>query len=164
MEQATAVKNEKPRIKVGASIQGKVGSSNGKDNTPAAGKARYEKGLELYRAGAVSIGEDGYFRVLGFTVDTEKVSCDCPEYQKYKQPCLHYYAACIFQKNGCKVGSASNSENKARGKDFNFPRVNLRVKTLSLAIEVLQSHGKPITAKNLFKVAGELESWALGGE
>jgi SWIM zinc finger len=85
-------------------------------------KTRYEKALELYRSGAVSIGEDGYFRVLGFRVDVERVTCDCADYQKYKQPCLHYYAACFFQKKRPSNQDAPNTHTEAPRKDFDSAR------------------------------------------
>ncbi len=63
-------------------------------------KARYEKGMELYRQGRVKIGSRRYFKVNGYQVDPEKVTCECPDYRERKEPCKHFFAATAFQKRG----------------------------------------------------------------
>ncbi len=84
-------------------------------------KSRYEKGLELYKQGKVSISSNGLFKVCGYyEVDTEKMVCSCPDYKTRKQSCKYYYAACLFQKNGGKqtiehlegYGNGSTSKNE----------------------------------------------------
>ena len=39
------------------------------------GKARYEKGMELYKSGRINIGSNGLFKVSGiYKVVTEKIT------------------------------------------------------------------------------------------
>ncbi len=71
MNQINVVKNEKPRIKAATSTQGRTENANGKDTTLDAAKARYERGMELYRQGKVIIASDGLFIVNGYKVDPE---------------------------------------------------------------------------------------------
>jgi len=63
-------------------------------------KSRYEKGLELYKQGKVSINSNGLFKVCGYyEVDTEKMTCSCPDHRTRKQTCKHIFAALLFTKN-----------------------------------------------------------------
>lgn len=63
-------------------------------------KSRYSKGLELYKSRKVSIGDKGLFKVSGYyDVDTEKMTCTCPDYRTRKETCKHLYASMLFTKN-----------------------------------------------------------------
>jgi hypothetical protein len=98
--------------------------------------------MELYKSGRVSIVSNGFFKVSGFQVDTEKMQCDCPDYRTRKQTCKHIFAAMLFAKNRGKatiehlVGhsnstngngakscpeskNAPNKSQEANSKDFN---------------------------------------------
>lgn len=101
---AVAVRDEKPQVKIAASTQGAKALKAYSNYTPlGAGKARYERGIELYKQGKVSINSKGYFEVNGYQVDTEKVKCECPDYRNRKEPCKHFFAACLFQRKGTKA-------------------------------------------------------------
>lgn len=183
------VKNEKPQGELVTRPQGNpIKEVNGNNTTLAQGKARYEKGMALYKQGKVSIGSEGYFKVNGFTVDAERVSCDCPDYMNRKQACKHYYAACLFLKNRCKPtiehlegftngnGTSSQSQSKSKveskyvhyknkagsGKGYDRQSTITRLAVLNTATEVLKTHRKPIELDEVFSLAKELESWALG--
>ena len=62
-------------------------------------KSRYDKGLELYKSGRVSINSNGLFKVSGFEVDTENMQCECSDYKTRKQTCKHIFATMLFVKN-----------------------------------------------------------------
>lgn len=62
-------------------------------------KSRYEKGLELYREGKVSIGSIGLFKVSGFEVDTVRMQYECPDHKTRKQTCKHLFACLLFVQN-----------------------------------------------------------------
>jgi hypothetical protein len=63
-------------------------------------KSRYEKGMEIYKSGKVSINCDGLFKVCGYyEVDTDKMVCNCPDHRTRKQTCKHIFASMLFTKN-----------------------------------------------------------------
>ncbi len=169
---AVDVKNEKPQVKDLTLTQGnQIKEVNGKDTTEAQGKARYEKGMALYKQGKVSIGEDGYYKVNGFRVDTERVRCECPDYQNRKEACKHYFAACFFQKNGCKVVKDSTPVNtcgkrgtSGKRSESNRQEVITRLAVLNTATEILKTHRKPIEIKEVVILASKLEGWAIAEE
>ena len=138
--------------------------------------------MELYRQGKVSIGKDGYYKVNGFTVDTERVKCECPDYRSRRQACKHYFAACFFQKNRGKVKiehlngfednkgfnpnpetpSKSETNTKSNSISYDKQRVITRLACLNTAVEVLKTNGESIQSESLFETARQLEQWALG--
>jgi len=185
-----SVTNEKPRLKAATSNQGN-GNANVHSNSTmfGNGKSRHDKGMELYKAGKVSIGSNGLFKVSGYyDVDTEKMTCTCPDYRIRKEPCKHIYAACLFVNNRGKAKienlngqnwtdelmndqsfdkpkvEVHNKPAEARCKDFDRQATITRLAVLNTATEILKTHNKPITVESLFKVACQLEKWALGGE
>lgn len=82
------------------------------------GKARWERGQELYKAGAVKIGADGYFHVNGFKVDTDTIRCECKDFTFRKKACKHIYASIAYQKarqNGNGNGSTPKDNGKGNG-------------------------------------------------
>jgi hypothetical protein len=157
-------------------------------------RARYEKGLELYKQGKVSIDTSGYglFRVNEYLVDTQKVKCGCPDFMNRKKPCKHFYAASIFQRNGCKVARPGNvsTEEKPKSESNPSPKVDegkkdgvnqksksgatykfydkqdvvTRLAVLHAATKILKTHRRPIELKEVFEIAKKLEAWALGEE
>jgi hypothetical protein len=186
------VRNKKPRSERQAHLQGMEEKNhdaicNYTANADLkASRSRYEKGMELYKSGRVCIGSYGFFKVSGFQVDTEKMECECPDYRTRKQTCKHIFAAMLFLKNrgkqtiehlnGFSKGSngpksepepkyTPNKAQEAHSKDFNRQAtITTRLAVLDTATEILKTHNKPITAESLFKVASQLEKWALGGE
>ena len=73
--------------------------------------------------------------------------------------------------NGAKseVESKDTSNKKpqeAHSKDFNRQTITTttRLAVINSAIELLKTHNTPITVESVFKVACQLEKWALGGE
>jgi hypothetical protein len=104
-----SVKNDKPQDKVTAKSQGQIKLRNGGNSITLSeqkareelngSKFRYEKGLELYKQGKVSIGSNGLFKVSGFEVDTGRMKCECPDYKTRRQPCKHIFASLLFVKN-----------------------------------------------------------------
>ncbi|MGE5443983.1 MAG: hypothetical protein ACM3SR_05185, partial [Ignavibacteriales bacterium] len=100
--------NEKPRLKVAASSQGNdKANGNSKFNTFGNGKSRHDKGMELYKAGRVSINSNGLFKVSGYyDVDTERMTCTCPDYKTRKETCKHLFADMLFVKNRGKQSIA----------------------------------------------------------
>ncbi len=121
-------------------------------------KPRYEKGLELYKQGKVSINSNGLFKVSGFEVDTEKMQCDCPDHRTRKQTCKHIFACLLFTKNrgkqtiehldgysnGCKPASEAKHTPKklqeAHNKDLDKQATITRLATLNTATEILKTH------------------------
>jgi hypothetical protein len=98
------VRNEKPRSERQAQLQGELEEHKYKCNYTAttdlkASRSRYDKGIELYRSGRLSIGPNGFFKVSGFEVDTETMQCECPDYRTRKQTCKHIFACLLFAKN-----------------------------------------------------------------
>jgi uncharacterized C2H2 Zn-finger protein len=62
-------------------------------------KARYEKGLELYKEGKVFFSK-GMYKVNGYEVDLRSpVKCECPDFKVRKHSCKHIFAAELFSKN-----------------------------------------------------------------
>lgn len=133
-------------------------------------KSRYEKGLELYKAGKVSIGNKGLSKVSGYCdVDTEKMTCTCcPDYKGRKEPCKHLFAAMLFVKNrgkqiieglenshaGIKNGSGANPQpeskevpdkpQEAHSKEFDRQATYItRLAVLNTATEILKIHRNP---------------------
>jgi hypothetical protein len=48
----------------------------------------------------VSIDSNGLFKVCGYyDVDTEKMTCTCPDYRTWKETCKHLFASMLFTKN-----------------------------------------------------------------
>lgn len=105
------VRNKKPRSEEEIQLQGRKEVNNhetkGNYNVTTdlrSSRSRYDKGMELYKSSRVSIFSNGFFRVSGFQVDTEKMQCDCPDYRTRKQTCKHLFAALLFVKNqGMKI-------------------------------------------------------------
>lgn len=149
-------------------------------------KARWEKGQELYKAGAVRIGENGYFQVNGYNCDPDHISCDCPDFQFRKKPCKHIYASQAYRKarfnantngsthkaNGNGNGSTPKSEGSSKdipnkpkegySKDFDKQATITRLAVLNTAVELLKTHRKPIELTDIISLASQLEQWALG--
>ncbi len=96
-----SVTNEKPRDLAVTKPQDiyKEDTYNSKSTALSESKSRYEKGMGLYKSGRVSIGPNGLFKVSGFQVDTERMQCDCPDYNARKEACKHLFAALLFVKN-----------------------------------------------------------------
>lgn len=148
-------------------------------------KARYEKGLELYKQGKVSINGNGLFKVCGYyEVDTEKMTCSCPDYKTRKQTCKHIYASLLFTKNRGKQtvehlnshdngsngnGAKSEVESKhdpntvqeVHNKDFDKQATITRLAVLNTATEILKTQRKPIELADVLSLASQLETWAL---
>jgi hypothetical protein len=183
MLEIKAVKNEKPRDLAATKPQGNgtTNNSDGKNTTLPSDRARYERGLELCRQGRVSIAPNGDFLVNGYLVDTERVKCECPDHKTWKGVCKHYYAARVFQKNGCNVvngkvhtnvngnGTKSAIEPKhttnnvqAHYKGFDRQATITRVAVLNTATEILKTHNRQISFDDVVALAGRLEAWALG--
>ena len=169
---------EKPRIEVGASIQGhKLGSSNSKSSKDLEqSKARYLKGIELYKEGKVSITSSGLYKVNGYLVDLRTpIECECPDFTNRHEACKHIFAAKQYDKHRGKVEVTKDSkpenspqntpENQLKGnrEAFSQERVNTRVSLIDSAIEMLKTHGHPIEPEEVFFLASRLEKWALGG-
>ena len=95
------VTNKKPQDLAVTKSQGTIIRNGNGNSTPILrdSKCRYEKGMGLYKSGRVSIGSNGFFKVSGFEVDTEKVQCECPDYKSRKEACKHLFAAMLFVKN-----------------------------------------------------------------
>ncbi len=96
------VRNRKPRSEGSTQLQGRevnhhetIGNYTANADLKAS-RSRYDKGMDLYKSGRVSIGSNGFFRVSGFQVDTEKMQCECPDYRTRKQSCKHIYASLLF--------------------------------------------------------------------
>ncbi|MGE5444571.1 MAG: SWIM zinc finger family protein [Ignavibacteriales bacterium] len=96
-----SVTNEKPRNLGGTKSQGGFkANSNSNSTTFNDSKSRYEKGRGLYKSSRVSIGSNGLFKVSGYyEVDTERMTCTCPDYKTRKEACKHLFAAMLFVKN-----------------------------------------------------------------
>lgn len=153
-------------------------------------KSRYEKGMEIYKSGKVSINGDGLFKVCGYyEVDTGKMKCTCPDYKTRKESCKHIFASLLFTKNrgkqtiedlnGFANGSngksdsqskselaskdTSNKSVEGRYKDFDRQStISPRLATINSAIEALKTHRKPIELADILTLASQLEAWALG--
>lgn len=183
-------KNEKPRSEREVQLQGRKEVENANSNYNAttdlkASRSRYDKGLELYKSGRVSIGANGFFKVSGFEVDTEKMQCECPDYRTRKQTCKHLFAAMLFVKNRGKqtiehLNGHSNDSNgngvkpefeskhtpnkaqEAHSKDFDKRASNYTgLAVINSAIELLKTHKKPIELNEVLSLAFRLEQWAL---
>lgn len=162
------VKNRKPRNLVATKLRGNVkGIGNSNYTSLDLQKAIYEKGMELYRQGKVRIDSNGYFKVSGYQVDTEKVNCRCPDYQKYKKPCKHLYSVFAFQKHGkpdshttMTIGDNSHDTRE----NVNKQRTITRLAVLNTATAILSTHPEPVKLKHVLSLAAHLEHWALGGE
>ena len=154
-------------------------------------RSRHDKGMELYKSGKVSIGDNGLFRVSGYyEVDTEKMTCTCPDYQKRHEPCKHVFAACLYVKyhskesvehfdghvinsNGAKVQPETKEPSPkplpldakaAQGKDFNRQATITRLAVINSAIEIVKTWGKPVEFSVVISLASELEKWAKEGK
>lgn len=145
--------------------------------------SRYEKGLELYKEGKVFVSGSG-FKVNGYQVDIEKMTCDCPDHRTRKETCKHLFGAMAFVKNRGKAkiehinnhsngsnsnGANSDSESKhtpnkpqeAHSKDFDKQATITRLAVINSAIELLKTHRKPIEIQEVISLASQLEKWAL---
>lgn len=192
------VKNRKPQDLASTKSQGNKDNGTSKSNstTPSemkareelnSSKSRYEKGMELYKQGKVSIGSNGLFTVSGFyEVDIEKMQCGCPDYTTRKQACKHIFACLLFVKNRGKqriehlnsfgnssTGSDSHSESnrttepkskdtlnkpkEAHSKDFDRQGTITRLAVLNTATEILKTHRKSIELSNVISLASQLE-------
>ncbi len=151
-----------------------------------ASPSRYDKGMELYKSSRVSIGSSGLFKVSGFEVDTEKMQCECPDYNTRKQICKHIYSAMLFAKNRGKqtvehldghnngfngdganpVTQSKHTPSKAQeanSKDFNRQAtIHTRLAVLNTATEILKTQRKPIELTDVLSPSSQLETWALG--
>ncbi|MGE5443921.1 MAG: hypothetical protein ACM3SR_04875 [Ignavibacteriales bacterium] len=182
-------RNTKPRSEGEAHLQGKrvnplrSGANYNPKNDLKSSHSRYDKGMELYKSGRVSIGSNGLFKVSGFEVDTENMQCECPDYRTRKETCKHLFAAMLFIKNrgkqsiehlnGFSNGSngarsesetkgASNKHQESNSKDFNRQSTITRLAVLNTATEILKTHRKPIEFNDIISLASQLEKWALG--
>lgn len=187
-----AFRNEKPQSEGETQLQGRkevnnhetIGNYNVTNNLKSS-RGRYDKGMELYESGRVSIGPNGLFKVSGFEVDTEGMQCDCPDHRTRKQTCKHLFAAMLFVKNRGKQtiqhlngfdydsnGNGSkpypeskNTPNKtqeAHTKEFDRQARITRLAVLNAATEILKTHRKPIEFDDILSIAAELEKWAKG--
>ncbi len=86
-------------------------------------KSRYEKGLELYKQGKVSIGSNGLFKVCGYyEADTERMTCSCPDYRTRKQSCKHIFASMLFSRNREKQGLEHlDGHSNGNGSTMSYP-------------------------------------------
>jgi hypothetical protein len=182
------LRNRKHRSEGEAHLQGRVnplrigGNSTTKTELEAS-RSRYDKGMELYKSGRVSINSNGLFKVSGFEVDTEKMQCECPDYKTRKQTCKHLFAAMLFVKNRGKQGiehlngfidgsngakseseskGASNNHQESNSKDFNRQSTITRLAVINTATEILKTYRKPIEFNDIVSLASQLEKWALG--
>jgi hypothetical protein len=180
------VRNEKPRSENPTQLQG-MGVNHHKTNSNytartdlKASHSRYDKGMDSYKSGRVSIGSNGLFKVSGFEVDTEKMQCDCPDHRTRKQACKHIFASLLFTKNrgkqtiehlngysnGCKPASNGkhipNKLQEAHNKDLDKQATITRLATLNTATEILKTHRKPVELNEVLSLASQLEKWALG--
>jgi hypothetical protein len=167
------VRNRTPRSENPTQLQG-MGVNHHKTNSNytartdlKASHSRYDKGMDLYKSGRVSIGANGFFKVSGFEVDTEKMQCECPDYRTRKQTCKHIFAAMLFVKSRGKqtiehlddhnngfngdganpVTQSKHTHNKlqeANSKEFNRQATITRLAVINSAIELLKTHRKPI--------------------
>jgi hypothetical protein len=185
------VRNRKPRSEREAHLQGMgVNHHETTSNYTAnaelkASRSRYDKGMELYKSGRVSIGSNGLFKVSGFEVDTEKMQCECPDYRTRKQTCKHIYACLLFAKNRGKqviehlnIRTNGSNENRtksepkpthtpnkaqeAHSKGFDKQATITRLAVLNTATEILKTQRKPIELGEVISLASQLEAWALG--
>jgi hypothetical protein len=192
LENSHVVRNRKPRSEREAHLQGM--EENNHETTSnytarthlKASRSRYDKGMDLYKSGRVSIGSNGFFKVSGFEVDTEKMQCECPDYRTRKQTCKHIFTCLLFVKNRGKqtiehldghsndssgnstkppVVESKHTPNKAQeanSKDFNRQATITRLAIINSAIEVLKTHRKPIELTEVLSLASQLETWASG--
>ncbi len=110
---------------------------------------------------------------------SEKVSCECPDYSKHKQPCKHFYAASLWQKNRGKIrienlfsaeivnGNGSGNPSKDISpanttSPYDRQRTITRLACINSAIEFLKANEEYIELDELLSVARRLEDWALG--
>jgi hypothetical protein len=98
------VRNRTARSERQAQLQGELEERKYNCNYTAttelkASRSRYDKGMELYTSGRVSIGPNVLFKVSRFEVDTEKMQCECPDYRTRKQTCKHIFAFLLFVKH-----------------------------------------------------------------
>ncbi|MGE5444087.1 MAG: SWIM zinc finger family protein [Ignavibacteriales bacterium] len=177
-----SVPNKKPRDLAVTKSQGTRFTANVHYNfTPMLedSKSRYEKGMGLYKSGRVSIGPNGFFKVSGFQVDTEKMTCTCPDYRTRKEPCKHLFAAMLFVKNSGKqkieglngnpktepkdtANKPVEAQKQADNKPFDRQSNITRLAVLNTATEILKTHGKPVELTDVVSIASQLEQWALG--
>jgi hypothetical protein len=71
---------------------------------PAHPSTREARGLELYRRGGIErIARDLYIvpsrtrRRAEYLVDLERETCECRDHTRTGRPCLHMYAAMLYQ-------------------------------------------------------------------
>jgi hypothetical protein len=71
---------------------------------PGPPSTRETRGLELYKRGGIErIARDLYIvpsRTRGrveYLVDLEDQSCECEDYKRHGEPCLHAYAAMLYR-------------------------------------------------------------------
>lgn len=128
--------------------------------------------MGLYKSGRVSTGSDGFFKVSGFQVDTEKMQCECPDYRTRKETCKHLFAATLFVKNREKEtiedlesisvnGKGSARKDVGSTKDTHKPLERqssiTRVAVLNTATEILKTHRKRIELADVVSIASQLE-------
>src|SRR5919108_53874 len=99
MYNGSSIKNEKPQGKAATSPQGMsnyISNSNSNKELQQS-KARYLRGIELYKEGKVSITSNGLYKVNGYRVDlSTPIECECPDFTNRHQACKHIYAAKMF--------------------------------------------------------------------
>ncbi|MGE5444759.1 MAG: SWIM zinc finger family protein [Ignavibacteriales bacterium] len=125
----------------------------------------------------MSIGSNGFFKVSGFEVDTEKMQCECPDYKTRKEACKHLLAAMLFVRNRRKQtiedldgyngnGNGSTHKDVESAKDVSKPfdrqSTITRLAVLNTATEILKTHSKPIEFSDIVSLVAQLEKWALG--
>jgi hypothetical protein len=175
--------NKKPQVKAPTKTQGnEKGKGNSNSTTDLElkeSKTRYEKGMELYKQGRVSVTPNGMFKVNGFEVDLRTpVRCECPDYKSRKRACKHVFAGLLFSKNRGKVksehleefsnGNGSNPEINSRPEtktenhhnSYDKQATITRLAVLNTATEILKTHDQPIELEEVFFLASRLEAWA----
>lgn len=124
------VRNRKPRSEGPTQLQGMfkhidIGDSSNYSATTElkASSRRYDKRVELYKSGRVSIGSNSLFKVSRFAMDTEKIQCDCPDYRTLKQTCKHIFICFLFAKNRGKqtIEQLDDHSNDSNGNSAKIP-------------------------------------------
>ena len=150
-------------------------NSNNSNKELEQSKARYLRGIELYKEGKVSITKDGLYKVNGYLVDlSTPIECECPDFTNRHNACKHIYAAKMFDKERMKTLSEknTNSENspsnthenqlEANSEAFSQERVNTRVALIGHVVELLKTHPNPVEFEEVLFLVSRLEKWALG--
>jgi hypothetical protein len=152
-----SVKNDKPQDKAATKSQGKQVFHEDSDNPTIlaeskareelnGSKSRYEKGMELYKQGKVSITGDGLFKVSGYyEVNTGTMKCECPDYKNNRRPCKHIFACLLFVKNRGKQ-SIENLE----GIELRQPQVSQETK-----LDLITANDNGATHKDVEDACGK---------